>query len=279
MENHPFLWRRIRRVRRIQVCMARKGLSLQSESLSWFFTFVVFSDESASISSNIEDDNSKNIGKHNHCGVLLRSFRPRKSKQGPCITAFLYFLVILSSFNFFPDENLRSVDLSAACSLSLSWRRCHSPVRNMLSFSDTFQQTNGTQPNEVHLDTEQTHDDQFDGASESAPLVNSQWDPKMKPSEKTCSLLCRNPVGPSYRGFQLHAHMHVRLQGGALDNWKHWNFGPTIDRNLFLLGDFCTCWTCSLFLKRFFFFLVCQALFIRRKKRTTFMNLLLRNRP
>ena len=26
MENHPFLWRRIRRVRRIQVCMARKGL-------------------------------------------------------------------------------------------------------------------------------------------------------------------------------------------------------------------------------------------------------------
>ena len=28
MENHPFLWRRIRRVRRIQVCMAREGLSL-----------------------------------------------------------------------------------------------------------------------------------------------------------------------------------------------------------------------------------------------------------
>ena len=27
MENHPFLWRRIRRVRRIQVCMARKGLA------------------------------------------------------------------------------------------------------------------------------------------------------------------------------------------------------------------------------------------------------------
>ena len=27
MENHPFLWRRIRRVRRIQVCMARKGLN------------------------------------------------------------------------------------------------------------------------------------------------------------------------------------------------------------------------------------------------------------
>ena len=27
MENHPFLWMRIRRVRRIQVCMARKGLS------------------------------------------------------------------------------------------------------------------------------------------------------------------------------------------------------------------------------------------------------------
>ena len=26
MKNHPFLWRRIRRVRRIQVCMARKGL-------------------------------------------------------------------------------------------------------------------------------------------------------------------------------------------------------------------------------------------------------------
>ena len=26
MENHPFLWRRIRCVRRIQVCMARKGL-------------------------------------------------------------------------------------------------------------------------------------------------------------------------------------------------------------------------------------------------------------
>ena len=26
MENHPFLWRWIRRVRRIQVCMARKGL-------------------------------------------------------------------------------------------------------------------------------------------------------------------------------------------------------------------------------------------------------------
>ena len=26
MENHPFLWRRIRRVRRIQVCMARKEL-------------------------------------------------------------------------------------------------------------------------------------------------------------------------------------------------------------------------------------------------------------
>ena len=29
MENHPFLWRRIRRVRRIQVCMARKGLKRQ----------------------------------------------------------------------------------------------------------------------------------------------------------------------------------------------------------------------------------------------------------
>ena len=28
MENHPFLWRRIRRVRRIQVCMARKGLNI-----------------------------------------------------------------------------------------------------------------------------------------------------------------------------------------------------------------------------------------------------------
>ena len=28
MENHPFLWRRIRRVRRIQVCMARKGLMI-----------------------------------------------------------------------------------------------------------------------------------------------------------------------------------------------------------------------------------------------------------
>ena len=27
MENHHFLWRRIRRVRRIQVCMARKGLT------------------------------------------------------------------------------------------------------------------------------------------------------------------------------------------------------------------------------------------------------------
>ena len=26
--NHPFLWRRIRRVRRIQVCMARKGLTI-----------------------------------------------------------------------------------------------------------------------------------------------------------------------------------------------------------------------------------------------------------
>ena len=26
MENHPSLWRRIRRVRRIQVCMARKGI-------------------------------------------------------------------------------------------------------------------------------------------------------------------------------------------------------------------------------------------------------------
>ena len=30
MENHPFLWRRIRRVRRIQVCMARKGLILKT---------------------------------------------------------------------------------------------------------------------------------------------------------------------------------------------------------------------------------------------------------
>ena len=29
MENHPFLWRRIRRVRRIQVCMARKGLRVK----------------------------------------------------------------------------------------------------------------------------------------------------------------------------------------------------------------------------------------------------------
>ena len=29
MENHPFLWRRIRPVRRIQVCMARKGLRLK----------------------------------------------------------------------------------------------------------------------------------------------------------------------------------------------------------------------------------------------------------
>ena len=28
MENHPYLWRRIRRVRRIQVCMARKGLTV-----------------------------------------------------------------------------------------------------------------------------------------------------------------------------------------------------------------------------------------------------------
>ena len=28
MENHPFLWKRIRRVRWIQVCMARKGLGL-----------------------------------------------------------------------------------------------------------------------------------------------------------------------------------------------------------------------------------------------------------
>ena len=27
MENHPCLWRQIRRVRRIQVCMARKGLT------------------------------------------------------------------------------------------------------------------------------------------------------------------------------------------------------------------------------------------------------------
>ena len=32
MENHPFLWRRIRRVRRIQVCMARKGLI---KTLNW----------------------------------------------------------------------------------------------------------------------------------------------------------------------------------------------------------------------------------------------------
>ena len=32
MENHPFIWRRIRRVRRIQVCMARKGLSQRSLS-------------------------------------------------------------------------------------------------------------------------------------------------------------------------------------------------------------------------------------------------------
>ena len=30
MENHPFLWRRIRRVRRIQVCMARKGLIISN---------------------------------------------------------------------------------------------------------------------------------------------------------------------------------------------------------------------------------------------------------
>ena len=30
MENHPCLWRRIRRVRRIQVCMARKGLIILS---------------------------------------------------------------------------------------------------------------------------------------------------------------------------------------------------------------------------------------------------------
>ena len=30
MENHPFLWRRIRCVRRIQVCMACKGLILVS---------------------------------------------------------------------------------------------------------------------------------------------------------------------------------------------------------------------------------------------------------
>ena len=33
MENHPFLWRRIRRVRRIQVCMARKGLSSAKEGV------------------------------------------------------------------------------------------------------------------------------------------------------------------------------------------------------------------------------------------------------
>ena len=30
MENHPFLWRRIRRIRRIQVCMACKGLILKT---------------------------------------------------------------------------------------------------------------------------------------------------------------------------------------------------------------------------------------------------------
>ena len=93
------------------------------------------------------------------------------------------FSVILSSLNFFPDEKLWSVDLSATCSLSLSRRRCHSPVTCSL-FSDTFQQTNGTHPSEVHLDTEQTHDNQFDGASELAPLVNSQWDPKMKSLEE-----------------------------------------------------------------------------------------------
>ena len=34
MENHPFLWRRIRRVRRIQVCMARKGLSNVQDGVS-----------------------------------------------------------------------------------------------------------------------------------------------------------------------------------------------------------------------------------------------------
>ena len=33
IENHPFWWRRIRRVRRIQVCMARKGLN---ENLPFF---------------------------------------------------------------------------------------------------------------------------------------------------------------------------------------------------------------------------------------------------
>ena len=31
MENHPFLWRWIRRVRRIQVCMARKVLTNKEE--------------------------------------------------------------------------------------------------------------------------------------------------------------------------------------------------------------------------------------------------------
>ena len=36
MENHPFIWRRIRRIRRIQVFMARKGLNLCSAN--WCFS-------------------------------------------------------------------------------------------------------------------------------------------------------------------------------------------------------------------------------------------------
>ena len=41
MENHPFCWRRIRRVRRIQVCMARKGLIVVPVRLSDYFALVV----------------------------------------------------------------------------------------------------------------------------------------------------------------------------------------------------------------------------------------------
>ena len=49
MENHPFLWRRICRVRRIQVCMARKGLTthhtescLKSFPASCFSSVLIF---------------------------------------------------------------------------------------------------------------------------------------------------------------------------------------------------------------------------------------------
>ena len=47
MENHPCLWRRIRRVRRIQVCMARKGLTAKTtfwkNSKRSFVGFLLFS--------------------------------------------------------------------------------------------------------------------------------------------------------------------------------------------------------------------------------------------